>query len=245
MKPATSPIVPPIDHADEEDAEADDEGHATAPDEAGEDVVAVLVGAEEVALRADVARSWARGSRVRRARRSEGPAPGSPRPSRARATAGRSIRRSRACRRACRAACRLPGPSACEGDRRRRSQCWPRPLRHRSSRTCPSNAGVDHGVDEIGEEVDQHERGGDEQHDALGHEVLAARDRLGGELPETRDAEEVLDDDRSADEGAEVQAEDGDQRERRRAQGVSQRGCARWAGPSSGPSSRSPPARSR
>ena len=40
-------------HADDEDAEADDEGHAAAPDEAGEDVVAVLVGAEEVALGAD------------------------------------------------------------------------------------------------------------------------------------------------------------------------------------------------
>src|SRR5262245_25552961 len=79
---------------------------------------------------------------------------------------------------------------------------------------------VEHGVQEVDEEVDEHEQDGDHEDVALQLDVLTGEDRLADLLAHPRDPEDDLDDDRAADEHADVEAGDREERQARWAQRV-------------------------
>ena len=64
------------------------------------------------------------------------------------------------------------------------------------------------------------------RHQALEHHVLAGDDGVAELVADARDVEEVLDHDRAADERADVEAGDREQREARRPQGVAPQDAA-------------------
>src|SRR5690606_30454355 len=84
----------------------------------------------------------------------------------------------------------------------------------RSRSRPPSGAGmadprVEDGVEHVHQEVDEHVAHGDDRHQALQGDVLAGDDRLVEQQPDARQREDDLDDDRAADERADVEAGDG------------------------------------
>src|SRR5579862_6952564 len=68
-----------------------------------------------------------------------------------------------------------------------------------------ADPGVEEGVDEVDDEVDDDVAGSDDEHRALHDEVVAGEDRLHGEAAHTPEPEDHLDDERAADEAAELQ----------------------------------------
>src|SRR5579859_4056616 len=75
---------------------------------------------------------------------------------------------------------------------------------------------IQHIHDEVAREVGDR----DEQHGPLDHREVAHEDRLHRELPETRPAEDRLDDERAAEEAAELQPDERDDRDERVLEGV-------------------------
>ena len=101
-----------------------------------------------------------------------------------------------------------------------------------TSSTDMAHPWVESGVEQIDEEVDQHEADGDDDHDALDDEEVLLEDGGPDLRAEARQREDRLDDEGAADERRRLQAEDGQQRERRRAQGVGEEDPAVRARPS-------------
>src|SRR5581483_11341114 len=81
---------------------------------------------------------------------------------------------------------------------------------------------VEHGVEQIDEEVDQHVAHCDDQHGALDHEVVADEDRLDGEAADARQGEDDLDDEGAADQPADLETGDRDEGEAGGPQGVAE-----------------------
>ena len=86
--------------------------------------------------------------------------------------------------------------------------------------------GIEPAVDDVGDEVGEDDRDGQDQEDRLEHRVVARLERLLGERPETGPAEHDLDRDRAGDDEAEVDADERD----RRQQGVRDGVAAQDAG---------------
>src|SRR5690606_1188738 len=85
----------------------------------------------------------------------------------------------------------------------------------------PSGAGmadprVEDGVEHVHQEVDEHVAHRDDRHQALQGDVLAGDDRLVEQQADAGQREDHLDDDRTADERADVEAGDRQQRQARR-----------------------------
>ncbi len=99
-----------------------------------------------------------------------------------------------------------------------------------------ANPRIEHGVEHVDGEVDEHVADGDDDHGSLYGDVVTADDAVDRVLAEAVQGEDDLDDERAADEPTEVQADDGDEREGRRPEGVAQEDPARRAGPSPWPS---------
>ena len=116
--------------------------------------------------------------------------------------------------------------SARAGDRRpaavRRAPPFRR--RHRGPARCDSTVTphprVEHGVQQVGDQVDEDERDADDQGEALHDGVVARRDRVVQRLADAGQREDRLGEDRPAEQGAERQPDDGDDREQGAAQGV-------------------------
>src|SRR5262249_47696411 len=89
-----------------------------------------------------------------------------------------------------------------------------------TSSTDISHPWVESGVEQIDEEVDQHEADGDDDHHALDDEEVLLEDGRAEERPQPGQREDRLDDEGAADERRRVDADDRQQRERRRPQGV-------------------------
>src|ERR1700674_4989852 len=79
---------------------------------------------------------------------------------------------------------------------------------------------VQHGVEEVDDEVHQDEEHRDDHDVALQRDVLAGVDGLVDLLAHAGDPEDDLDDDGATDQGADVEARDGHERETRRSKGV-------------------------
>src|SRR3954447_12320453 len=66
---------------------------------------------------------------------------------------------------------------------------------------------VEHAVQEVDGEVGEHRRQGEEEDHALDHHQIARGDRFVEQAPDTGQGEELLDDDRAADQGADLEAD--------------------------------------
>src|SRR5687768_16892656 len=85
----------------------------------------------------------------------------------------------------------------------------------RSGCACATaDPGVEDGVEQVDGEVREHRSEGEEQHDALHHHEVALGDRLEEEAAHAGKSEELLDDDGAADQRADLEADDRQQRER-------------------------------
>src|SRR5581483_461079 len=85
---------------------------------------------------------------------------------------------------------------------------------------------VEHAVEDVDEEVGQHVGDGDHEHEPLHDDVLAAADGVDQPRPHARQCEQVLHDHGAADQRAGVDAEHGEERERRGPQCVAQQDAA-------------------
>ena len=71
-------------------------------------------------------------------------------------------------------------------------------VRHRS---LPRHSRIDHGEEEVDDELEHHIGDGDHQGDALDHQVVPLLDSLHQRVPQPVDGEQVLDDERPGDAG--------------------------------------------
>src|SRR6476660_10156666 len=83
-----------------------------------------------------------------------------------------------------------------------------------------TNSRVEQRIERVDDEVHDHVRERDDQDDALHHEVVLAEDGIDDGLADARDREDVLDDERAAEQGPGGQAKHRDEREARGAQRV-------------------------
>src|SRR3954447_11183571 len=83
-----------------------------------------------------------------------------------------------------------------------------------------SDPWVEDGVEDVDEEVHEHVAEGEDRHVTLQRDVLAPHDGVVDEEPHAVDVEDDLDDHGAADQRADVEAGDGEQREARGAQRV-------------------------
>src|SRR5580698_6354801 len=83
-----------------------------------------------------------------------------------------------------------------------------------SSSVAMADPRIEHGVEQVDDEVHDDEAGGDQQHGALQNNQIARVDRADQEPPDARQSEDRLDDDGAADQPADIDAGDGHQRER-------------------------------
>src|SRR5207302_7110873 len=87
--------------------------------------------------------------------------------------------------------------------------------------------GVEHGVEDVDDEVHDDKGGGDEQRDALHGDEITLVDAVDQQLPDAGHVEERLDHHGATDEETDLQPGHGHQGERRRAQGVTQEDAPR------------------
>ena len=83
-----------------------------------------------------------------------------------------------------------------------------------------ADLGVEVAVDDVDDQVDEHERGGGDEHDALDHREVLLGDGLEDVLADAGQREDLLDDQRAAQQVAELDPDDGDRRAERVLQGV-------------------------
>src|SRR2546430_4184467 len=76
-----------------------------------------------------------------------------------------------------------------------------------------AETGIEDRIEEIHDEVQHHERGGEEENHALHHRIVALEDRVEQEAPHTGQREDVLDHDDAAHDVAELDAGDRDDRD--------------------------------
>src|SRR5215467_8781419 len=95
-------------------------------------------------------------------------------------------------------------------------------VRVRSGESRTAHPRVEERVEQVDEEVHEHEASRDEHRGARYHEVIAGVDRVDGEEAEPGNLEDVLDDERATDERSHVEAADGDESEGGGSQGVAQ-----------------------
>ena len=206
-----TPIVP----ASDDRAQADDQRDAGAVDQAAEDVAPDLVGPEQVAGRAAEhgrqqdplledagVRVVGRQQRRSAARsRTGSAAPARPAAAASAPAGGRAARprRGRAGRRA--------AP-------RRRGRSEPGRSGRRAPRLGQPDPGVEHPVEQVDDQVDDHEAAG--QREDVGHDEREVEllDGLDGQVSDPAPGEDRLDDDRAAEQVADVEPEDRDQRDR-------------------------------
>ena len=84
--------------------------------------------------------------------------------------------------------------------------------------TPPLRPRVDHGIDHVDQEIDRDDDGGQQHHHVLDHDQVALGDRLEGQPAQAGQGEDVLDHHRAGHQEAELQADDGGDRD----QGVAQ-----------------------
>src|SRR5580700_4943943 len=101
-----------------------------------------------------------------------------------------------------------------------------------SSATWEGSSGTAHprvqdGEEEVDGEVHDHERYGSHQGHALNHQVIVAVDGVDQLEPDARELEEDLDHERAGEQGADADARSRQQRERRRAQHMTEQDVAR------------------
>src|SRR5579883_1769484 len=89
-----------------------------------------------------------------------------------------------------------------------------------ASSAAMANPGVEHGIEHVDHEIDEHEGDRDKEHRALQDDEVAGVDRFDDEPAETGQREDGLDDDGAADEPADIEADDRHQRKRGWLQGV-------------------------
>src|SRR5215217_4316785 len=85
-----------------------------------------------------------------------------------------------------------------------------------------AHARVEECVQDVHDQVGEYDSRRCDQHGALHDRQVALLDRVEGEAPDSRDVEDGLSQDGTADQDAEVEAEDGDDRRDRRAQPVAE-----------------------
>ena len=83
-----------------------------------------------------------------------------------------------------------------------------------------TDARVERRVEQIDEEVHEHDNDGDEHHQVLHDRVVAPADRLDQEARDAGNVEHGLGDDQAADQEGGLDADDGDHRQQRVAQGM-------------------------
>src|SRR5882672_1290641 len=87
-----------------------------------------------------------------------------------------------------------------------------------SSSVAMADPGVEDGVEQIDDEVHDHEARGDQKHHALQNDEIARRNRADQEPADSRQREDCLDNDSAADQPADIDSGDCHQCERRRLQ---------------------------
>ena len=80
--------------------------------------------------------------------------------------------------------------------------------------------GIEEGIEQVDEQIDEDEDRGDQQHEALDQREVAARRRIDEQLADAVEVEHLLGDDEAADQEGELEADHGDDRQQRVAQGV-------------------------
>src|SRR6266851_3921471 len=89
-----------------------------------------------------------------------------------------------------------------------------------SSSVAMTDPGIEDGVKHVDDEIHQHEAGGDQQHHSLQDDQVAGVDRSHQKPADPRQRENGFDDQRAADQAADVDSRNGNKRQRRRLQGV-------------------------
>src|SRR5215217_3235943 len=83
-----------------------------------------------------------------------------------------------------------------------------------------THAGVEDRVEQVRDEVREHDDHGEDENDALDHRDVAVRDGLQELLADARQGKDLLDDHRGTDERPEIEPDDREQAEQRVAEGV-------------------------
>src|ERR1700722_19269371 len=91
-----------------------------------------------------------------------------------------------------------------------------------SSSVAMTNPGIEDGIEHVDDEIHQHVAGSHAQHDTLQDDEVAGIDRTQQQSADARQRKDRLDDDGAAHQAADIDAGDGDERQRRRFQRMHQ-----------------------